>query len=197
MAEKIAEKIVNDAKARAEAILKEARKKAEEILEKAKKKAEEDSRERREKIKMDAQIETARILRSAVADAKVNLRWSIAKEKEKYVLLVLEDLKAKISKDFVGTKEYYSLLSEMIQKSLQVVQGDVFIRLRKGDRLEKIPLPKEALSRIKKVEHVDALGGFELGSLDGKIVLDNKFESILEREERNLRVLLARCLFGS
>ncbi len=189
---KIISKIKEDAEREAEKIKEEARKKGEEILKKAEAEAKSKSDEILNQGKKEAELEKQRILANAKLQAK-KIKLDV-KEKiiEKSFSLAEEKLK-----EVVSSEEYEKILKDLIREAISTIgREDLEVLCRKED--EKVV--KKIIKDLSGVElakdNISTIGGVIVRSKDRQVQVDNTFEARLTRMRDNLRIEVAKILFG-
>ena len=189
---KIISKIKEDAEREAEKIKEKARKKEEEILKKAEAEAKSKSDEILNQGKKEAELEKQRILANAKLQAK-KIKLDV-KEKiiEKSFSLAEEKLK-----EVVSSEEYEKILKDLIREAISTIgREDLEVLCRKED--EKIV--KKIIKDLSGVElakgNISTIGGVIVRSKDRQVQVDNTFEARLTRMRDDLRIEVAKILFG-
>jgi len=189
---KIISKIKEDAEREAEKIKEKARKKEEEILKKAEAEAKSKSDEILNQGKKEAELEKQRILANAKLQAK-KIKLDV-KEKiiEKSFSLAEEKLK-----ELVSSEEYEKILKDLIREAISILgREDLEVLCRKED--EKIV--KKIIKDLSGVElakdNISTIGGVIVRSKDRQVQVDNTFEARLTRMRDDLRIKVAKILFG-
>lgn len=189
---KIISKIKEDAEREAEKIKEEARKKEEEILKKAEAEAKSKSDEILNQGKKEAELEKQRILANAKLQAK-KIKLDV-KEKiiEKSFSLAEEKLK-----EVVSSEEYEKILKDLIREAISTLgREDLEVLCRKED--EKVV--KKIIKDLSGVElakdNISTIGGVIVRSKDRQVQVDNTFEARLTRMRDDLRIEVAKILFG-
>lgn len=200
MAEEQVEKIVNkinqDARSEASKIVGEAEEEAEKKKNEAESKSEEIYQEIIERYKREAGQEKQRI----VANAKLQKRKEILDAREEVIQESFQKAREKLEN--LPSKEYKKILENLILEAMEAIDGDAEVMVRKEDGkavnknfLQK--LSKEAGHNIEKSkENISAVGGVVVRSKDGKIEVDNTFDTRLERYRGEMRREVAKILFG-
>jgi V/A-type H+-transporting ATPase subunit E len=94
-------------------------------------------------------------------------------------------------KELTG-EEYKTVIVRLINDSLPLINNKGSVTLtREEDRSILTQFPNLTIN--SKV--IPGLGGLLLESADGKIVVDNTFEAILERQKEDIRTEVANILF--
>lgn len=198
--EDIIKRIEDEADKEAESILDRARKKADEIHEEAREEIRNEIAERRKKLDRDAKnlrnvyiSDGKRKSRQAILSAKEELIWDVISGVRKH----MQEMEGDELEGFLNPmfeKARRSLGNDMIvypvrKRDMEILKG----RQKMGTVLEEGGIDETAVRRFKG--H-DLLGGFIASSGDGRKVLDMTFCGVLNRDEENIREVIARTLFG-
>jgi V/A-type H+-transporting ATPase subunit E len=196
-------------------ILKEANKKAQKILEEAQKKADNIIETRKDSARKKAQKQVnillkksenkARIIRERVStDIKRKASWITLTEKDRLVTNALDEVKKKLF-NLQNSSAYIPILQNLIVNAGSALGGgtlDVILNKKDASRSIKInKLEKRITNKtgnktrltISK-QQTNKIGAI-LRTKDGKIFVDNTFEAIFKRRERELRLKIAKTLF--
>jgi vacuolar-type H+-ATPase subunit E/Vma4 len=198
-------------------IAKDADRESDEIIAKAKesalaliKKKEDEARERAEKesqtILAQANEEADRIKKSAIAEAKIKANWAILSEKDSALERVIQDVKEELQK-FTRTKEYRSVLESLVLDGARAMGGgDLEVLFNKND--SKLGIDLNALSEkaskelgkptklFASKENAEGIGGSIIKTIDGKIVIDNTLDRLIERRRKDITLKAAKILFS-
>lgn len=204
--EKITDRILKEAKEDVRTIVKEAQRSAEMMLEKQRHSARLNAEKEVYSLMRRAENE-ADIIRGKVAtDIKRRASWIVLAEKERLVTSVLNEVKERLV-NMQKSEEYISRLEKLIIDagavlgggSLEVVlngnDSSLSLKLNKLENgITDITGVKTRLTISKK--QIEAVGVI-VKTVDGRIFVENTFEAILGRRERELRLEIARILFSS
>jgi vacuolar-type H+-ATPase subunit E/Vma4 len=203
---RIVDRIVHDAKKEAKSVLEDAQKSAELMLEKRKALARQKAGEKASSILKRTESEVKALREMVPTDAKRKAGWMVLSEKERLVTSVFDKVKTKLEV-LSRSEKYIPLLEKMILDAGIVLGGEKLeVSLNKLD--SALPLKFSILAKAiaektgKKTqitlskEKNEAFGGAVVKTVDGRIVVDNTFEAILKRRERDLRFKIAKILFG-
>lgn len=179
---KIEEETVN----KIEQILSKAREERSKILMEAER---EIAREREERIKK-AERELEKKKRAEIAKIVQGARREILQLKERIINECLERALQKL-KD-LEEKDYERIIEDLMRSVIGEIGKDCIITpSREEDKRIAIKLGLEIENK-----KIDSIGGFIARSKDGSITIDNRFESILDRKEREIRIKIGNILFG-
>jgi vacuolar-type H+-ATPase subunit E/Vma4 len=203
---RIVDRIILDAKKEAKSILKEAQKSAEMVIEKRMALARQKAEKKASSILKRTESEVKALREIVPTDAKRKAGWMVISEKERLVTSVLDKVKTKLEA-LSQSEKYVPVLEKMILDAGIVLDGEKLeVSLNKRD--SALPLKFSMLAKaiaqktgkktqitLSKEKNV-AFGGAIVKTVDGRIVVDNTFEAILKRRERDLRFKIGKILFG-
>jgi vacuolar-type H+-ATPase subunit E/Vma4 len=201
----ITEMILEEAKLSAKNIFQEAKKSAEDVLEKQRQlgvqKGKESAQLLLKKTQKEAEFDKLRTM----ANAKIKADWVILSKKDAWIDNVLNGAKNNF-KILTGTKKYIPILEKLIIDAGLILGGkELEVMLNKRD--SKLPLKLEKLAKVigdktgveTKLSMVkdasDVIGGAILKTANGSVVMDNTFDDMLVRREKDLRLEVAKILF--
>ena len=202
---RIIDRILNDAREEAKAIIKEAKRSAEMLLEKQKELASHSAEKEVYSLLKRAENEAAVIKGRVTTDIKRRAGWMVLSEKERLVTSVLNEVKNRLV-NLQKSEEYLPVLEKLIVDAGTVLDGGTLeVMLNKNDsslplklnKLEKKIADRAGVKTRLKIskQQIKAVGVI-VKTNDGKIFVDNTFEAILNRRERELRLKIARILFS-
>jgi V/A-type H+-transporting ATPase subunit E len=199
-----------------EEILQEAKDNAYEIIEKAEKIVEIEVEKKRllgvQKGNEEAQLilkkaeDEAEIYRSHIlAEAKIKANWAALSKKDLWIANVLNEAHNKL-KASTKSKKYSRLLEKLIVEAGVMVGGrELEVLLNEQDSRLNLDFDKLAKSISEKTgfetklklsgEKANIIGGALVRSVNGKLVMDNSFDDILRRREKELQTKIAEKLF--
>ena len=197
--------ILQEAIISSENILQEARDKKESTIERRRqegiKKANEDAKAILGKAHSTAETTTI----SKIANAKNKANWVGLSKKEKWINTVLKEVKNRLE-EIRQTKKYPAIIEQFILEAGILLEGGELVIVL-SDRDVDVPLTLSKLAqkisketgkptklRIVK-EKAEISGGVKVRNSDGKITVDNTFDDILKRKDRDLRKKIAEVLF--
>ncbi len=203
--QKFTDRILKDAREEAKAIVTQAEKSAEMLLENRKQsgrqKAEEDVYALLKRAESEAEIIKGRV----ATETRREAGWLVLSNKEQLVTNVLDEVKCRLGK-LQKSKRYTPILERIIINAGTALGGGrLQVMLNKDDLA--LPLKTDtlakAIARETGVEthlkfskkSVEALGGSIVKTPDSKVIVDNTFEAILKRREKELRFKASRILF--
>jgi len=201
----ITEVILQEAKKSAEHIIQEAQKSAEEILEKQRQLGVQKANESARLIVKKAESEVELNKLRSMANAKIKANWVILSKKETWVDNVLNEAKNKL-KILTQSKEYISILEKLITEAGVILGGkELEVLLNEQDSTLPLKLDDLAKEISEKTgfetklrlsgEKLKVIGGAIVRTANGKVIMDNTFDDILRRREKDLRFEIAKILF--
>jgi len=202
---KIIDRILNDAREEAKAVIKEAKRSAEMLLEKQRQLASHSAEKEVYSLLKRAENEAAVIKGKVTTDIKRRAGWSVLSEKERLVTSVLNEVKNRLV-NLQKSEEYLPVLEKLIVDAGTVLDGGTLeVVLNENDsslplklnKLEKKIADGTGVKTQLKIskQQIKAVGVI-VKTNDGKIFVDNTFEAILSRRERELMLKIARILFS-
>ena len=202
----ILDRIMKDAREKAESIIADAKKSAETVIEKQRQSARQNAEKKASALLKRAEND-ADIIRGKVStDIKRQAGWIVLSEKDRLITSVLTEAKKKLV-NMQNSEEYFPILEKLIVDAAAVLDGVILeVLLNKKDlalplKLDK--LEKEISDRIGvktqlrfSDQHITAVGVI-VKTVDDRIFVNNTFEVILSRRERELRLKIAQILFSN
>jgi vacuolar-type H+-ATPase subunit E/Vma4 len=201
----ITEMILEEAKKTAEHIIQKAQKSAEETLEKQRQlgvqKANESARLLFKKAESEVELNKLR----SMANAKIKANWVILSKKETWIDNVLNEAKNKL-KILTQSKKYLPILEKLITEAGVILGGkELEVLLNEQDSASPLKLDDLAKEISERTgfetklrlseEKPKVIGGAIVRTANGKVVMDNTFDDILRRREKDLRSEIAKILF--
>ncbi len=204
-ADALIEAILSEAHETAEKIIQDAKKTAQSTLEEQRKKGRERAREIvisiDKKAQNDSVINKLRDRTSAESKAK----WLILEKKHVLIENVLNQVKDDLHTR-IKTDKYFPVLENLIVEGGIIVDAsDLEVILNERD--STLPLDLDKLAEkigektgtktkiTKSAKKKDVIGGAIIQTTDGKIVMNNTFEGILNNFESEIRFKIAQILF--
>ena len=201
---KIIDRILNDAREEAKAIMKEAKRSAEMLLEKQRQLASHSAEKEVYSLLKRAENEAAVIKGKVTTDIKRRAGWSVLSEKERLVTSVLNEVKNRLV-NLQKSEEYLPVLEKLIVDAGTVLDGgtlevmlnenDLSLPLKLNKLEKKIADGTGVKTRLKISKQQIKAVGVIVKTNDGKIFVDNTFEAILSRRERELKLKIANFVF--
>ncbi len=202
---RIIDRILKDAREEAETIVKDAQKSAETIIEKQRQSARHSAEKEAHSLLKRAEND-ADIIRGKVAtDIKRRAGWIVLSEKNRLITNVLNEVKKRLV-NLKKSEAYVPVLEKLIVDAgavlgggmLEVVLNENDSTLVKLNKLEKKISDRSSVdTQLKFSEQKTKAVGVIVKTIDDRIFVDNTFEAILSRRERELRLKITRILFSN
>jgi len=202
---RIIDRILKDAREEAENIVKDAQKSAETIIEKQRQSARHSAEKEAHSLLKRAEND-ADIIRGKVAtDIKRRAGWIVLSEKNRLITNVLNEVKKRLV-NLKKSEGYVPVLEKLIVDAgavlgggmLEVVLNENDSTLVKLNKLEKKISDRSSVdTQLKFSEQKTKAVGVIVKTIDDRIFVDNTFEAILSRRERELRLKITRILFSN
>ncbi len=196
-------------------IQKDAEQKAEKIISNAQKSAELTIEDMRQKAHQNAQKKTSVLLKKAENDAEIirgkvsteikrKAGWIVLSEKNRLISSVLDEVKKRLEKK-QDSENYAKILENLIIDAGVVLGGGILeVILNQNDpktiidfdKLEKrISKLTGVQSKVKVSKKQTKNVGVIVKTIDGKVIVDNTFKSIINRRENELRLKISQIIF--
>ena len=189
--EKISEAVLDKVRAEAETIIKQAEDKAGKEVEQAKKQRVARLEEEKGKILQQTREEAARI----EAQALVKARQELSRAKAD----VIDELIGSVKKGLLETSSDKNLLMGLIKEAtatLGISEGRVCVSPRDVSMVQKLLEGDKGLtSKIVEIKEYDCAGGVIVEDINGRIRVDNTYETRLEMLLPRLLPEIGRELF--
>jgi V/A-type H+-transporting ATPase subunit E len=174
--EKISEAVVSKVKLDAQNLIKEAEKKVQEELEKAKKQREAQFEEVRVKMLGEAEEEAARIL----AQASIKARQQLSSAKADTIAKIIDGARKELSRTAIDESYFLNLIKEAVE-GLRVDKARIYVSPKDVNTVKRVvEADKEFSSKIVEVRDSDCLGGVIAEDVEGKLRIDNTYETRLD-----------------
>jgi V/A-type H+-transporting ATPase subunit E len=174
--EKISEAVVSKVKLDAQNLIKEAEKKVQEELEKAKKQREAQFEEVRVKMLGEAEEEAARIL----AQASIKARQQLSSAKADTIAKIIDGAGKELSRTAIDESYFLNLIKEAVE-GLRVDKARIYVSPKDVNTVKRVvEADKEFSSKIVEVRDSDCLGGVIAEDVEGKLRIDNTYETRLD-----------------
>jgi len=174
--EKISEAVVGKVKLDAQNIIREAEEKAQEEIEKAKKQREVRLKEERGRMLGEAEEEVARIL----AQASIKARQQLSSAKADTIAKIIDGARKELSRISSDESYFLNLIREAME-GLGVDKGRIYVSPKDVSTVKKfLEADKELSGRILEVRESNCLGGVIAEDIEGKLRIDNTYETRLE-----------------
>ena len=191
--EKISEAIVAKVKLDAQNIIREAEQKAQEEIEKAKRQREVRCEEERGRMLVEAEEEVARVLAQASIKARQQLSSAKADAIDKIIDGARKEL-PRISSD----KSYFPNLIREAMEGLGVDKARIYVSPKDVSTVRTfLKADKEFSGKILEVRESNCLGGVIAEDTEGKLRIDNTYETRLEMLLPKLLPKINKELFGA
>lgn len=174
--EKISEAVVSKVKLDAQNLIKEAEKKAQEELEKAKKQREAQFEEERDRMLGEAEEEAARIL----AQASIKTRQQLSSAKADTIAKIIDGARKELSRIASDESYFLNLIKEAVE-GLGVDKARIYVSPKDVNTVKKLLKADKVFSgKIVEVRESNCLGGVIAENVEGKLRIDNTYETRLE-----------------
>jgi vacuolar-type H+-ATPase subunit E/Vma4 len=202
---KILDRILNDARAERKAIIETAKKSAKMLVEKQRRLARHNAEKEVDSILKRAENEADVIKGKVITNIERQAGWLVLSEKERLVTNVLNEAKNRLLK-LQKSEDYLLVLEKLILDAGLVLGGGTLeVVLNENDsplalKLNKLERKIANATSIKtriiiSKQQIKAVGVI-VRTVDGRIFVDNTFEAIIQRREKELRSKIARILFS-
>ena len=203
---RIMDRILNDAQEEAKTIVKSAKTYAEAIIEEQKLSARQNADKEATSLLKKAKNEASIIEEKIYTDVKRQSGWTVLTEKNRLITNVLDEVKNRLLQMQQNPRKYSKVLEMLIVEAGKVLGGgELEISLNENDsklvfrfdKLEKEISAKTGVDTQLMVSDQRIKGvGVIVKTADGRIFVDNTFEAILMRREKELRLKTAKILFS-
>jgi V/A-type H+-transporting ATPase subunit E len=174
--EKISEAVVGKVKLDAQKTIKEAEEKAQEEIEKAKRQRDTMFEEERGKMLGEAEEEAARIL----AQASIKARQQISSAKADAIAKIIDGARKELSQIQSDESHFLNLIREAME-GIGLDKARIYISPKDISSVKKfLEADKELSDKIVEVKETNCLGGVIVEDLEGKLRIDNTYETRLE-----------------
>jgi vacuolar-type H+-ATPase subunit E/Vma4 len=174
--EKISEAVVGKVKLDAQKTVKEAEEKALEEIEKAKEQRVVRFQEERGRMLEAAEEEVARIL----AQASIKARQQLARAKADTISKIIDGARKELSQVSMDDTRFLSLTRETVE-SLGVNKARIYVAPKDVNNVKRfLDADKELSGKIVEVREYNCLGGVIAEDVEGKLRIDNTYETRLE-----------------
>jgi vacuolar-type H+-ATPase subunit E/Vma4 len=204
--DKIIDQILKDAREEAKNIVEETKKSAEMLLENRKQSARQNVEKEVISLLKRAEDKADIIKRKVATDIKRRASWIVSAEKERLVTDVLNEVKNRLV-NLQKSEEYLPILEKLIVDA-GIVLGDGTLEVVLNENDSSLPLKLDILGKkitkrtgvrtqLKFSKQTIKAAGVIVKTSDGRIFVDNTFEAILSRREKELKLRIARILFNN
>jgi len=189
--EKISEAVVGKVKLDAQKIIKEAEEKAQEEIEKAKRQREVRFEEERGRMLGGAKEEVARIL----AQTSIKARQQLSSAKADVIAKIIDEARKELSQISSDETHFLNLVREAME-GLGVDKGRIYVSPKDVSTVKKfLEADKELSGKILEVRESNCLGGVIAEDVEGKLRIDNTYETRLEMLLPKLLPKISKELF--
>lgn len=191
--EKISRAILDKVRADAEQIVKEAEEKAWQELEKAEKQRETKFKEEKRKIIEEAERQASRIL----AQSSIKARQELSRAKTE----IIDGIVSRVRNTLPAISSDEGPLLNLIKEAVEELGADevrVYVSRKNISAVRKLVKGDKGLaSKIMEIKEFDCAGGVIAENIDGKVSIDNTYETRLEMLLPQIVPEISRELFGS
>jgi len=191
--EKIGRAILDKVKADAEQIVKEAEQKAWQELEKAEKQRETKFKEEKRKIIEEAERQASRIL----AQSSIKARQELSRAKTE----IIDGIVSRVRNTLPAISSDEGSLLNLIKEAVEELGADevrVYVSRKNISAVRKLVKGDKGLaSKIMEIKEFDCAGGVIAENIDGKVSIDNTYETRLEMLLPQIVPEISRELFGN
>jgi len=189
--EKISEAVVSKVKLDAQNIIREAEEKAQEEIEKAKRQREVRFEEERGRMLGEAKEEVARIS----AQASIKARQQLSSAKADTIAKIIDGARKELSRISSGESYFLNLIREAME-GLGVDKGRIYVSPKDVSTVKRfLEADKELSGKILEVRESNCLGGVIAEDVEGKLRIDNTYETRLEMLLPKLLPKISKELF--
>ena len=174
--ERISSAILDKVKAEAQEVVKEAELRAEERVERAQKQRETKLSEAKSKLLEEASEEATRLL----AQSAIKSRQELLLAKTRVINEIIDKVKTTLSSLPSNQRMPLNLIEEATA-ALDTEKVRIYVSSKDLDAVQKSLKERKSLSdKIAEVKEIDISGGIIAEDTDGKIRIDNSYETRLE-----------------
>ena len=174
--EKISDAILDKVGVEAQDIIKEAEEKARERVEKAKRQQEAKLEEEKNKLIEEAKEEATRIL----AQSSITARQELLLAKTRIIDEIINGVKKTFSEISGDESSLLNLIKEAIN-TLDIDKATIYVSPKDVSSVRKyLKGDKKLADRITEIREFDGTGGVIVENIDGKIRIDNTYDTRLE-----------------
>ena len=174
--EKISEAVVGKVKLDAQKTVKEAEEKALEEIEKARKQRAVRFEEERGRMLGEAEEEVARIL----AQASIKARQQLSSAKADAISRIIDGARKELSQVSSDETHVLNLIREAVE-GLGVDKARIYVSPKDTGNVKRfLEADKELSGKIVEVKEYNCLGGVIAEDIEGKLRIDNTYETRLE-----------------
>jgi V/A-type H+-transporting ATPase subunit E len=191
--EKISQAVLSKVKSEARSITEEAEKKAQEEIEKAKRQREARFKEERSIMRGKAEEDAARLL----AQASIKARQQLSSAKADVIARIIEGARKELARISGDETHLLGLIKEAMN-GLGVDKGRIYVSSKDISTAKKLlEADRELSARISEVRESNFLGGVIAEDAEGKLRIDNTYETRLETLLPRLLPEISKELFAA
>ncbi len=168
------------------------------ILKASKKESEKINRQARKELQLELEQERKKAEKSReiirnihLSNARRIARRTVLGKKEELINECFDQ--AKVSLQQLSGDEYNKTIRKLINNGMKLIGNEAVVIPSKEDDLRII---SEFSTLTVSNERTGAIGGVILQSKDGKVIVNNTFEAIIERYKDDIRAEVANVLFS-
>lgn len=174
--DKIRDAIISKVQVEAEDITNEAKEKAQEEIEKARRQREARFEEEKGRIVAEVEEEAARIL----AQASIKARQKLSSMKADMIAKIIDGAQKELARISSDESHSLNLIREAVE-GLGVDKCRIYVSPKDASHVKKIlEEDKELSGKIVEVKQSNCLGGVIAEDVEGKLRIDNTYETRLE-----------------
>ena len=204
-AEALIEALLSEAHETADKIIQDAEKTIQSTIEEQREKGRERARESVISIEKKAQNDSVIIKLRNMTSAESKAKWLILEKKHILIENVLNQVKDELSMR-IKTEKYVHVLENLIVEAGIIVDA-TDLEMILNERDSTLPMDLDELAEkigektgtktkiTKSGKKIEVIGGAIIQTTDGKIVMDNTFEGILNNFKSEIRFRIAQILF--
>jgi len=174
--EKISGAILDKVRVEAQDIVAEAEEKARERIDRAKRQQEAKLEEEKNKLLEEAKEEATRIL----AQSSITARQELLLAKTR----IIDEIISRVKKTLSGISSDKSSSLDLIEEAINALDVDkarIYVSPKDADIVRKsLKGDKKLADRITEIREFDSTGGVMVEDIDGKIRIDNTYDTRLE-----------------
>jgi len=189
--EKISRAVLSKVESEAQSITQEAEKKAQEEITKAKKQKDARLAEEKDRILGEAAEEAARVL----AQASIKARQQLSSAKANAIAKIVEGARQELSQVSSDESHLLNLIKEAIN-ALGADKGRIYVSPKDVATAKKLlETDRELSGKISEVRESNFMGGVIAEDVEGKLRIDNTYETRLETLMPKLLPEISKRLF--
>ncbi|HHO76884.1 MAG TPA: hypothetical protein ENN05_10720 [Deltaproteobacteria bacterium] len=192
-AEKIRQAIMNKAEQEASGIVDDAHAKARDLIEKSEKARDLKFEQIRNRILTEAKQERDKIIAKGAVDA----RLTVLKQKDLLLNKVISQVKESLAKNPTLPQTWTGLIDEVISGLDESHKIRFRVASKDIDAVKKIVADNKNLGiQVEKIEEINCLGGIIAEDTQGKVSIDNTYDTRLEMLLNKVLPEIGQKLFG-